>query len=311
MNTRQFQYVLAVAENRSFTAAANQLMIAQPSLSQFINKLELELGQKLFDRSSSPLHLTLAGEIYVETARRMLDMEAQMRQRLQDISGGKKGRLSIGASSHQSLYTLPRVIQRFLELYPYYEVIIREQQPQHFRMQLLIEGELDLCLLDTPVDEEKFDWVEMLVENFILAVPLDHPINDSLTIMADKKAEGLYPMVDLRELQSVPFITVNEKYSLHWLFKDLCKQSGFEPRKVVECDSTQLCQTMVALGIGAAVLHSSCAHYGDFQQKLRYYTILQEYQIRKIGLVYRKNAYLSMAARSFIDIMKDFYSNHP
>lgn len=81
MNTRQLQYVLTVAEERSFSAAAEKLMISQPSLSQFMQKLEGELGANLFERTV-PLSLTQAGELYVQMARKMLVEEAESRERV-------------------------------------------------------------------------------------------------------------------------------------------------------------------------------------------------------------------------------------
>ena len=303
MNDRQLHYALVLAEERSFTRTANKLNIAQPSLSQYINNLEQSLGHKLFDRTVTPLRLTAAGELYIEMARKIVDLERQLDQRLSDIEDEPSGTLSIGASAHHSLYTLPQAIKLFVEKYPRYNIMVSEQ-PNDLRMQLLEKGELDLCLTLLPANKNKFDWTEVLTEELLLALPVDHPMNDSLTVLDEVKPGRNYPMVDLSELKDTPFIMVSENYNLYRMVNNLCRQSGLQPREIVKCESTEVCHTMAAAGIGAAILQSVCVNYEGFSQKLRYYSIIQDYPMRNLAVAYRKNQYISRAAMDFIKILK-------
>lgn len=99
MNTKQFKYVIALADEGSFSKAADMLNISQPSLSQFIKKIEWGVGLPLFDRTNGAVRLTDAGRVYVETARKVLDLEHQMETSLTDLAAYRTGSLIIGAAS--------------------------------------------------------------------------------------------------------------------------------------------------------------------------------------------------------------------
>ena len=93
MNTRHAQLVLAVVREGSFTAAAKSLFVTQPTLSQQIRQIEQQLGQPIFERGTTPVSLTPAGQIYVQSARRFLQIEAQMNESLAALSGRQTGLL--------------------------------------------------------------------------------------------------------------------------------------------------------------------------------------------------------------------------
>jgi len=96
MDFHQLEYVMAIAEEKSFSKAAKKLYISQPSLSQYIMRLEEQIGIKIFDRTTNPLILTFAGEKYLEAAKNILILNNQLKRVLVDIADSKKGRLTIG-----------------------------------------------------------------------------------------------------------------------------------------------------------------------------------------------------------------------
>ena len=118
MNTKQLQYVQTLARIGSFSGAAAELGISQPSLSQYVKKIEQELGVELFRRTGNQLSLTAAGEVYLEAGRRMLDEEAQMNARLGDLKADRRGVLRIGAAPFRTSSLLPRAIAAFRERFP-------------------------------------------------------------------------------------------------------------------------------------------------------------------------------------------------
>ena len=109
MELRQFTYVDMVAKCGSFTKAAAKLFISQPALSNYINKVEEELGVKLFDRSSTPLLLTYGGEQYLKRARKILTQIDDMDRELRDITHHMQGRLRLGFPSERIIYMLPLI----------------------------------------------------------------------------------------------------------------------------------------------------------------------------------------------------------
>lgn len=96
MELKQYQYVLKVAELKSITKAAEELYITQPSLSHYIAKIEEELGALIFNRGTTPISLTPAGEVYIETAKMILGLDCRMKENIRDIVDSRKGVITIG-----------------------------------------------------------------------------------------------------------------------------------------------------------------------------------------------------------------------
>ena len=110
MNMKQFRYVLVLSTEGSVSAAAAALGISQPSLSQYLKKIESEVNATLFDRSGSVLRLTDAGRVYIDAGKRILDIEHQMQGRIADINDYKSGTLTVGIAPYRAVYLMPRVV---------------------------------------------------------------------------------------------------------------------------------------------------------------------------------------------------------
>ena len=303
MNTKQLQYVVVLAEEQNFTKAAKRLFIAQPSLSQYISKLEQELGHTLFDRSTSPLRLTVAGELYVEMARRILDMEMQTEKCLNDMQEGQYGQLIVGAAPHRSRCILSRHIKGFLAKYPHYDVVLRECSYQQM-MKSLDMGELDFCIVTAPINEGKYNVEVIMEEDILLAVPKAHPIHQQFSSFLRKDFSS-YPIVDLSNFRDMIFLTVGKGNGMYELTYDLCWEAGFRPRKTIECGSFDVCRDLVEDGVGVSLLQSSIIEYNNNRNGIQCYRLLQSPPSRKVAAVYRKKGYLSNAAQDFIDMLKN------
>ena len=169
MNTRQLQYVITVAEERSFSAAAEKLMISQPSLSQYIQKLEDELGSPLFERSV-PIKLTYAGELYLNMARNVLAQEAELQERIAGMGKGVTGILKVGTGYLNSVTLLPRLIAEFRTHYPNVQVEVFEDTESELK-SIADEGKLDLIIATSHFSVAAYEMVELYKEPFLLAVP--------------------------------------------------------------------------------------------------------------------------------------------
>ena len=115
--SQQIEYVLTLAEEKSFSKAAQKLYVTQPSLSQFIKNLEKELRVPIFDRSTSPIRLTPAGEAFVNAARKIKAIEDELNQQIADLTNLNTGDLRIGTSPFRASCLLPKSIAKFQELY--------------------------------------------------------------------------------------------------------------------------------------------------------------------------------------------------
>ena len=118
MDSKQLQYILKVAECQNITRAAEQLYVSQPALSSFISKVEEELGAKIFNRSTTPLTLTQAGECYVKTAKKILALQENLKEEVENINCCREGVIRIGLSDMRATSLLPFVLPEFQRLYP-------------------------------------------------------------------------------------------------------------------------------------------------------------------------------------------------
>ncbi len=301
MNTRQLQYVIKVAEERSFSAAAKKLYIAQPSLSQFISKLEKEIGYELFDRTAAPLRLTAEGEVYVETAREILNLEWSMEKRLRDMNQDQFGKLSVGISPYNG--SMPLVLKRFFSIFPHYKVEIYDVSGTEERLTMLERGKLDMCVQAVYTElDRKFVVEEIGTDDLLLVVPSVFPINENVPVF--EREGSPYPEVDLRMFRDLPFVAVDDNMRLGKTVNSIFAAAGIQPNIKATCHKSEDCLAMVAEGIGVTIVQHSLIKYSVNDPRVRNYTIGQDHTKNKVAIVYARNRYLSKAARGFINVLK-------
>ena len=174
MNMKQLQYVILLAEMGSFSTAAEELGISQPSLSQYIKKIENQVGMKLFERTNGDVRLTDAGEIYVEYGREILNLEHRMETLFSDIAENKTGSVIVGTSPYRSAGMMPEIAKVFQSMYPGMHLVVEEMVSSDL-IGKMEKGAFDLCLTVLPVDEKTFSYEKILEEEMVLAVPVDYP----------------------------------------------------------------------------------------------------------------------------------------
>ncbi|WP_374711778.1 LysR family transcriptional regulator [Symbiobacterium terraclitae] len=175
MNLHHIRYFVSVARHRSFTRAAAENMVAQPSLSQQIRRLEEELGAPLFDRSQTPVRLTDAGEALLPHAEAILRQVEAARAAVEERLGLRSGRLVLGSLPMTGSRLLPRAITAYRRRYPGIQVILREESTLRLT-ELALSGETDLTLTTLPPGSPDLDWQPLLTEPILLALPPDHPL---------------------------------------------------------------------------------------------------------------------------------------
>ncbi|MGR6980480.1 LysR family transcriptional regulator [Testudinibacter sp. P27/CKL/0425] len=302
MEFRQFKYVLKVAEERNFSSAAKKLYISQPSLSQFIQKVEEKVGAPLFDRSVSPLKLTYIGSLYVENARAIMDLQTQFEQRVDDTLNAKQGQVTIGSSPFRSAYLLARVLPLFRQQYPHIDVILQEDNTHNLEDRVL-HGLTDLSLSLMPINPALFDHEILFEEQMLLALPPNHPIAQQWQLRAGDHSHT--PVITLAELKDTPFIQMNKGHKLHNMLQKLCEQAGFSPNVVLETESMTTAQALAGAGLGAALLPETLV-YADHFDKEPCYCRLDSHPSRTVVVVYRKGRYLSHATRAFVQTLKTY-----
>ena len=290
MNLRQFRYVLTLADEHSFSSAADVLNITQPSLSQYIKKIEREIGQPLFDRTNGDVRLTDAGRAYIEVGRKMLDLEHQLEAQLSDIETFRSGTIAVGVSAHRSVALMPPVVSSFKKLYPGITLQIVEKK-RHELIESAEHGEFDLVVTTLPVDETLFTSELLFVEENVIAAPSPLPGQD---------AQGRkFPVIDASALNGLAFAMLNKDHLMQQELEELIRTHKLKLHKEVECTSLEALVEMVKEGIGSAFIPACLAK----DPSLHYYSIKETVPKREIILMYRKEQYLSKAVMDLKDIM--------
>ena len=170
MNSRQLEYAIALSEVCNFSQVAEKLNITQPALSKQILSLESELGVKLFDRSTTPMTLTAAGDSFIQQARELLFRQEQLVHSMSRFQSGEAGRLVIGVSPFRALYMIPQMAKKVREKFPGVQIVLHETGSDTLRKEIT-EGKYDFAIVNLPVDESVLDITPLEQDMLALAVP--------------------------------------------------------------------------------------------------------------------------------------------
>ena len=280
---------LTIAAEKSFSRAAEKLLRTQPAVSLALQRLELELGEKLIDRSAKDLVLTDAGQTVLEYARRFENLSQEMANALAELRDNSAGRLAIGANESTTLYLLGH-IERYRQLYPKVKVQVRRSLSSKIPGEL-IDGNLELGVISYDPGDARLVSSVLYTDSLVFIVSPRHPF-------AGRKS------VPIVELGSETFIA----HTVVSPYRDVVVRE-FQRHKVplnmdVEMPTVETIRRMVADNQGVAFLPRMCVET-DLAQKTLCEVKVKELQVeRKIRLVYPSRRALSHAARAFLDVVK-------
>ncbi len=248
MELRHLRYFVAVAEELHFGRAAARLFIAQPPLSQQIQQLERELGVMLFQRTSRRVQLTPAGEVFLTGARQTLADLAAAVHSTQRAARGETGWLGIGFAASATYDLLPAVLHDFRECFPDVALSLMELNAVE-QSAALRDRSIHVGFARPHTDEADVAVEAVLRESFLVALPAAHPL------------AGL-PLLSLALLASEPFVSFPERPlpSYAQVVRAVCAGVGFAPRVVQEVREMQTAISLVAAGLGIALLPASVQH---------------------------------------------------
>lgn len=289
MEIHQLRYFVAAAEAGSVSRAAEQCRVAQPSLSQQIKKLEGGLGVRLFDRFGRGVALTDAGRALLPRARRILaevrDAESNLRRDLDEGRGG----VAIGAIPTMAPYLLPPALDRLRAAFPECDVTIREGLTEHL-VEALVENELDLALVSTPVDHDLIELEVIGHEELVFAVPSDHPLVDG----------GELGIADVR---AQPAVTLEEIHCLGRQIQWFCSARRLSPRIVCRTTQLETVFELVGRGIGVSLVPEMAAA-ADRAARCRFLRMKQNKPIRQIAMAWRSGRSRPRLAARFAAFVK-------
>ena len=297
MNTKQFQYVLTLAREGSFSKAADILNITQPSLSQYIKKIEREVGIELFDRTNGNVRITDAGRIYIEAGRKILDIEHQMENAFSDLAGNRSGSLIVGAAPYRTASMMPVIAKRFQAIHPGMHLIVREGTTAELA-EGIERGEYDLALTLLPVDKRLFQYEKVMEEEMLLAVP-----SSAEKLPSTELPGRMYPAVPVRSIDGQALVMLTDTQFMQRQLEDLRINYGLALRPAAVVKSLEAQIEMVKAGVGMALTPSGIVRFCT-DSSVDFYSFTDPLPKREVVVIWRKDRKLSMVAEELKGVFK-------
>ncbi|MEV0688101.1 LysR substrate-binding domain-containing protein [Nocardia sp. NPDC050378] len=243
MDVRHLRYFVAVAEERHFGRAAQRLHMAQPPLSQQIRQLEADLGVSLLERTTRKVELTAAGAAYLMRARQILASLDDAGREARLVAAGSLGHLTVGCVGSATASLLPKLSRQLATELPGVEFAFRGEMLVPDQVEALRTGAVDVALLRPPVTDRSLTVELLRHDGLVIAAPSDHPL-------------ATRPAVDVLDLADADLIvhSAERESVMYGVVTRLLRDAGIQPRIQYQVTETSTLVTLVAGGLGVAVV---------------------------------------------------------
>lgn len=277
MTITQLQYVLAVAEHKNFTLAAEKCFVTQPTLSMQIQKVEEELDIIIFDRSKKPIQLTEVGQKIVAQAKNIVNEADRIKDIVDQQKGFIGGEFRLGIIPTVMPTLLPMFLNNFIKKYPKVKLIIEELNTAEIVTKLK-NGHLDAAIAATPLEEEKIKEIVLYYEPFMVYVPQQHP--------KFSKTE-----LEISDLNVDEILLLQDGHCFRDGILNLCKNNSNNTENKFQIESGSF-ETLIKLadeGLGITLL--PYLHTLDLKEndKLKLKHFVEPKPAREISLIFPKN----------------------
>jgi len=288
MEIRQLMYFIEVVKQKSMTKASEKLHVSQPALSKGVKSLEEEIGITLINRSNKTHELTDAGHIVYEYAQKILAQMDEMATTLHDMTNLARGSINIGIPPMIGSLFFPKVIAAFHKAYPNIQINIKEYGAAKV-VKSVEEGEFEIGVAVLPIiDESSFHVFHLVSEEIKLIVHEQHPLS--------KRQK-----VHMKELIDEEFIFYSEEFALYEMMKRGFINEGFEPNIIFKSSQWDFMIEIVAANLGISMLPESICNRTTNNQ-VRFID-LDPVTNWELAVITKKDRYLSVAGRRFIDFI--------
>jgi len=288
MEFRNLRAFVEVVRQRGFTAAAKTLAATQSTVSKSVRQLEEEVGAPLLDRLGQGPRLTEAGEIVYRRALRLLGERDDLVAELDALKGLKRGVLRLGLPVLGSGVMFAPLFAQYRQLYPDIEIQLVEHGSARLE-EILRLGEIDFAASLLPIEDD-FEWLEVRREPLMALLPKDHPL----------AAKSLLSISDLRDN---PLILFESGFALNRVIVGACRRAGFEPKVAARSSQIDFIVELANAGLGIAFLPEMLDERRPPGGPVS--VALDEPATDwHLALVWRRGAFLSDAARAWLDLLK-------
>ena len=291
MDFSQLETFLSIAEEKSFSRAAEKMLRTQPAISIAIKRLEEELGESLFDRSSKNGSLTEAGRILLSYAQRMINLRDEAKESVSELRGMFRGRLTIGANESTSLYLLPPLLMEYRKRHPKIKIEVFRAVSEKIPLEVS-ERNLDFGFLSYDPMHPNLQSLEIHRDELVLVVLPNHRL-------AKQK------QVTVKDLAEEQFVAHNVKTPSRTKIFELFAQNQTPLNICLELATLETIKEFVLLEAGIAILPRLAVEAEIKSGKLAEVPVKGMKIEKTLRLVYRREASLSHAAKSFLEIVKE------
>ena len=273
MDLRQLEIVRAIAETGSFTAAGARLHVSQSAISRQILLLEDEFHERLFVRLGRRVQITAAGEALLQLSNRVFNDIRDTSASITDRQKVLTGTINIVGGMTVCLYVFPPLIKEFRKHHPQVEIKVATGGVQRL-MRRVRTGQADLALLTLPVDDPALTSVPVLREELMLVMPAGHPLSN-------KDSVGVEALV------GQPFIVFEQGSNTRRTLDEFFVREQVKPRVVAETENVEIIKSMVASGLGVAIVPFQSVERETRGGSLKVARIRAQQLVRETGWVYR------------------------
>ncbi len=302
-----FEYITAVFEAGSFSAAADKLHVTQPALSIALRKYEEQIGAKIFDRRTHPVSLTPAGEIVLKNIEQIKLAERSMQAGLNDLKKMNIGDIHIGATHYVNSVILPPILNRYMQRFPKIKVHLTEEGSHEVLKDFLV-GMHDVGICASQYSSPEIGRIPIVSDRLIWVIPnwlLTYLPTESFTALSSGE-DGIREMKSLEPFRWMPFISLLPGDSLFRQAEKLFSEQNIVPKVCINVPQSTTAWHMACSGIGATLVPESLTRIipstGSNVSLFHYTSPLME---RTISVFYKKDQYLSAAVGAFLEICRN------
>ncbi len=290
MDINQLEVFLAVAEEKSFSRAAETLHRTQPAISQAIRRLEAELGEPLFDRSSKDGTLTAAGRVLLDFSRQMLNLRHHAHSAIRELRDLGRGKLSLGANEYTVMSLLP-LIPIFRARHPHIKIEVKRSLASRIPSEIIGRG-VEIGIVTFKPNDPAIKSVPLAADEIALIVAPTHPLAAKQT-------------VSVRELGAEAFIAHNVPSPYREKVIRTFEKNRTPLNISMEMPTIESIKRLVEQGMGVALVPRLAAQIEIDRKQLAGLVVKEMKLERRLHLIYRKGATLSHAAKAFLRVARD------
>lgn len=301
MSRRDCELVLTIAREKSISKAAAKLYMSQPALSLFLNRLESQLGTKLFIRNASGLKPTYTGECYIRTAEKILKLCNDFEVELCNISTLHKGKIQVGATVHLGSYVFPMLLPRYKDRYPNIEVMITESRSADLE-RALAHNDVDIALMHTPFQSVEANFETIARDPYVIVIAKNSPLARKIY---EKNGRSY---IDPRLCAKEKYILSYPSQRVRQVTDQILSKAGITPDITFMTSSVETAMRVASVGIGITLMPQSYISLFTCPEEPIFCYLEDSYEAWwTFVAAYPKDSELSGPAAEMIRILKEIY----